>query len=214
MSSIFQKIVSRLTPKVYTLKGIDKGHHHITYRGVPCIKCPFDYVMYQMIINEVQPDLIIEIGTNHGGSALYMADILDKIGSGRIHTIDIGDRANDLSKSHNRISFFYEGWEGYDLMQAKGFEKILVIEDGSHEYSSTLGALKKFGPIVTCGSYLIVEDGIIDALGQSEAYNGGPVKAIKEYLANAKEYSIDFKWLNMFGESATFNTLGFLKKTS
>ena len=214
MSSIIQKFTSLLSPKAYTLKGIDKGHHHITYRGVPCIKCPFDYVMYQMIINEVQPDLIIEIGTNHGGSALYMADILDKIGGGKIHTIDIDNRAYDLAKSHDRISFFHNGWEGYDLQQAKGFAKILVIEDGSHEYGSTLGALKKFGPIVTNGSYLIVEDGIIDALGQSEAYNGGPVKAIKEYLASTGDYSIDYKWLNMFGESATFNTLGFLKKNN
>jgi len=214
MSSLFQKIASRLTPKAYSLKGIDKGHHHITYRGVPCIKCPFDYVMYQMIINEVQPDLIIEIGTNHGGSALYMADILEKIGEGRIHTIDIDDRAYELAKIHDRITFFHNGWEGYDLQNIKGFERILVIEDGSHEYSSTLGALKKFGPIVTSGSYLIVEDGIIDALGQSEAYNGGPVKAIKEYLVYTGEYNIDYKWLNMFGESATFNTLGFLKKIS
>jgi cephalosporin hydroxylase len=212
MKSLLRKLKFPFSHTSYSLKGIDKGHHQITYRGVPCIKCPFDYVIYQMILNEVRPDLIIEIGTNYGGSALYLADILENIGGGEIHTIDIDDRAYELVKKSQRIKFFHNGWEGYDLQNAKGYEKILVIEDGSHEFQSTLGALKKFGNLVTSGSYMIVEDGIIDELGQSSAYGGGPVKAIKNYLATQSEFIIDDKWLNMFGESATFNTLGYLKK--
>lgn len=212
MKSLLSKLNLPFIHKAYSLKGIDKGHHLITYRGVPCIKCPFDYVIYQMILNEVQPDLIIEIGTNYGGSALYLADILENIGKGEIHTIDIDDRSHELVKKSNRIKFFHDGWEGYDIQNANGFKKILVIEDGSHEFQSTLGALKKFGDLVTNGSYMIVEDGIIDELGHSAAYGGGPVKAIKKYLEGHSEFVIDDKWINMFGQSATFNTLGYLKK--
>ena len=40
------------------------GHFGYTYRGVNCVKCPFDYALYQMLITEVKPDLIIEIGTH------------------------------------------------------------------------------------------------------------------------------------------------------
>src|SRR3989338_1442430 len=65
------------------------GHFKVTYRGIRAIRCPFDYVIYQMIIWEIKPDLIIEIGTSNGGGALYMADILDKIGNGIVHTINI-----------------------------------------------------------------------------------------------------------------------------
>ena len=212
MKSLLSNLKLPFIHKAYSLKGIDKGHHLITYRGVPCIKCPFDYVIYQMILNEVQPDLIIEIGTNYGGSALYLADILENIGKGEIHTIDIVDRAYELVKKSNRITFFHNGWEGYDIQNANGYNKILVIEDGSHEFQSTLGALKKFGDLVTSGSYMIVEDGIIDELGQSAAFGGGPVKAIKNYLESRTDFIIDDKWVNMFGESATFNTLGYLKK--
>lgn len=211
--NLFKKTAKRnLKRSTYSVKEIALGHHQITYRGVPCIKCPFDYVIYQMILNEVQPDLLIEIGTNHGGSALYMADIMDKIGKGQIHTIDIDDRSYPLTKQHSRIKFFHNGWESYDFNLTKQFEKILVIEDASHEYKNTLDSIEKFSSLVTKGSYLIVEDGIIDALGQTKLYKGGPVKAIQEFLPNHPEFEIDYKWINMFGDNTTFNTLGYLKR--
>ncbi len=212
MRSLLRKARGFIANKTYSLKGIVKGHHLMTYRGVPCIKCPFDYVIYQMILDEVRPDLIIEIGTNCGGSALYLADMLENIGRGEIHTIDIDDRAYELAKKNKRIKFFHEGWEGYDLENAKGFEKILVIEDGSHEFESCLGAMRKFGHLVSDGSYMIVEDGIVDALGQSGMFGGGPVKAIKNFMKNNTAFQIDHRWINMFGKNATFNTLGYLKK--
>jgi cephalosporin hydroxylase len=196
----------------YRLDGLEKGHHKITYKGVPCIKCPFDYVIYQMILNEVKPDLLIEIGTNNGGSALYLADLMDNIGKGEIHTIDIDDRVFPEAKGHSRIKFFHNGWESYDFSLVGKFQKILVIEDASHEYENTLLAIEKFSSIVSVGSYLIVEDGIIDALGWTSEYNGGPVKAIKEFMKSHSEFQIDYKWINMFGDNATFNTMGYLKK--
>jgi cephalosporin hydroxylase len=195
-----------------TVESINKGHHQVTYRGVKAIRCPFDYVMYQMIIAEVQPDLIIEIGTRKGGGAYYMADLLDSIGKGIVHTIDIMDDVDAIVKKHNRITFFTEGWLGYDLELTKEFDKILIIEDASHMYEDTMGVLNKFYPIVSKDSYLIVEDGIINELGLEKKYNGGPLRAIREFMPQNPEYIIDRKWCNMFGKNATFNVNGFLKK--
>jgi cephalosporin hydroxylase len=195
-----------------TVESINKGHHQVTYRGVKAIRCPFDYVMYQMIIAEVQPDLIIEIGTRKGGGAYYMADLLDSIGKGIVHTIDIMDDVDAIVKKHNRITFFTEGWLGYDLELTKEFDKILIIEDASHMYEDTFGVLNKFHPVVSKDSYLIVEDGIINELGLEKEYNGGPLRAIREFMPQNPEYIIDRKWCNMFGKNATFNVNGFLKK--
>jgi cephalosporin hydroxylase len=50
--------------------------------GVQCLKCPLDMWIYQEIIAEIQPDLIIETGTHIGGSALFMAHMLDIVGHG------------------------------------------------------------------------------------------------------------------------------------
>lgn len=198
--------------KSFSLEGIDKGHHKVTYKGVPCIKCPFDYVLYQMIIDEVKPDLIIEVGTNKGGSTLYLADLLELQGKGVIHSIDITDGCSQLVKDHPRITLFHQGWENYDLAKVAKYSKVLVIEDGSHYYQSTLDAIQKFSKVVTPNSYLIVEDGIIDDLGLKKEYNGGPVKAIEEFLSLNSEFEIDFKWVNFFGTSATFNSKGYLRK--
>jgi cephalosporin hydroxylase len=195
-----------------SVRSIDEGHHKITYKGIKAIKCPFDYVIYQMIISEVQPDLVIEIGTNIGGGALYIADLLDANGKGVLHTIDILDQVESKVKEHKRINFYTQGWENYNLELTKGFEKILIIEDASHLYRDTLGILNKFHSIVSKDSYFIIEDGIINELGLEKEYFGGPLKAIREFLPDHSDYIVDRKWCDMFGKNATFNVNGYLKK--
>ena len=195
-----------------SVKSIDEGHHKVSYRGVKAVRCPFDYVMYQMILTEVKPDLVIEIGTRKGGGAYYIADLLETLGKGIVHTIDILDEVEPVVKNHERIKFFFNGWEGYDMELAKKYKQILIIEDASHLYEDTLGALKKFHEIVPLGSYYIVEDGIINDLGLEMKYNGGPIKAIREFLQSHPEYIVDRRWCDMFGTNATFNVNGYLKK--
>jgi cephalosporin hydroxylase len=195
-----------------TVNSISKGHHNVTYRGIKAIRCPFDYVIYQMIINDLKPDLVIEIGTNMGGGALYIADLMENIGHGMIHTIDIIAQSDAVLKSHPRIRLFTEGWENYNIKEAAGYEKILVIEDASHMYKDTLDAINKFALLVTKGSYLIVEDGIVSELGMEKEFHGGPLKAIREFTAANKDFIIDRKWCDMFGTNATFNVNGYLKK--
>lgn len=196
----------------FNTKSIYKGHHKTTYRGIKAIRCPFDYVLYQMILFDIKPDLVIEIGTNIGGGALYIADILENIGKGIVHTIDIKKESSDLLQNHKRIRLFTEGWEKYDLHQADEFKKILVIEDGSHMYEDSLGALKKFAPLVSINSYYIVEDGIINELGMEKEFHGGPLKAINEYLLTNKNFIIDRRWCDFFGTNATFNVNGYLRR--
>ncbi len=208
--NFFKKDINKVK---FTPQSIYEGHHRIKYRGIETVKAPFDYVMYQMIIFEIKPDLIIEIGTMKGGSALYLADILDTIGKGEVHTIDVVENIDDLPKSHSRIKPFHNGWENYDLELASQFENVMVIEDSLHTYQCTLGVLNKFKDIVSPGSYLIVEDGIIDELKLDIKYfEGGPLRAIHEFLEESNNYLIDRKWCDMFGYNATFNVNGYLKR--
>lgn len=195
-----------------SIKSIYEGHHKVTYKGIKAIRCPFDYVIYQMIINEVQPDLVIEVGTNIGGGALYIADLLDMNNKGVLHTIDIVDMVHPKVKEHSRIEFFTDGWLNYDLELTKNFDTILVIEDASHFYSDSIGVLNKFHTVVSKDSYFIVEDGIVNELGMEEEYQGGPLKALREFLPNHPEFFVDRKWCDMFGKNATFNVNGYLKK--
>ena len=55
-----------------------------SWLGVPVLKHPCDLWTLQEILRDVRPRLVIETGTFMGGSALYVAGVLDGLGEGRI----------------------------------------------------------------------------------------------------------------------------------
>jgi cephalosporin hydroxylase len=62
----------------------------VTFLGVPCLKSVVDMWNYQEILTSLQPSLVVEFGTNCGGSALYFAHILSGIDrAARVLTVDI-----------------------------------------------------------------------------------------------------------------------------
>jgi cephalosporin hydroxylase len=197
---------------LFDLKTVYQGHFQVTYRGISTLKSPFDFVLYQILLSSLMPDLIIEIGTHKGGGALYLADLMNNMNQGMVHTIDIQPQAEELMLRHPRIKYFRQGWQNYELKESSNFNKIMVIDDASHEYGEVLGSLRKFSPVVSKNSYFIVEDGIINALGLESQFHGGPLKAIEEFLKNNKEFVIDRKWCDFFGTNATFNVNGYLKR--
>lgn len=196
----------------FNLQTIYQGHYNVSYRGIKMMHNPFDYLLYQMLIFEVKPDLIIEIGSYNGGSSLYFSDLLSIIGKGEVHSIDIENHVDPLAQNKPNIKFFFQGYENYDLSLTQNYSKILVIDDGSHQYKDVLGALYKFAPIVSKDSYFIVEDGIVNALKMDKKFDGGPLRAIKEFLSNHNNFIIDTKYCNFFGKNATFNVNGYLKR--
>ena len=203
----------------FNILSIHQGHLRVRYKGIPTLKSPFDYVLYQMLFNEVRPDLIIEVGARFGGGSLYYADLLRNLGiDGQVHAIDIEDRFPYQVKNDPKIKLFLDGWKNYPLEVTKNFDRVLVIEDSSHTAQNTLDVLRHFSPCVTKGSYLIVEDGIITALTQLGRYaesdfSGGPELAIRTFLGESSGgFTIDRNYCDFFGTNATWNTNGYLKR--
>jgi cephalosporin hydroxylase len=198
----------------FKLPKILEGHFNVEYNNISTLKNPFDYVIYQMMIARIRPEMIVEIGTNQGGSALYFADLLQNFKiDGIVHTIDIEDKCPELVKNDTRIVRHLDGWQGFDLSILEQVKKpILVIDDGSHQYKDVIGALEQISPHLPIDSYFIVEDGIIDKIGWKKRFEGGPQRAIKEFLKADDSYTIDRYWCDFFGTNTTFNTNGYLKK--
>jgi len=190
------------------------GHFKVQYKEVPYLKCPMDYVLYQMLIMDIKPDLIIEIGTLNGGGALYYADLLYLLGKGQVHTINLENEVCDQKVfNHGQIKFFYGGFDAYDIeANTKGFDKILVIDDAAHTYEDVLKALNKFHKVVSKESYFIVEDGVVSFTGVADNYGGGPRKAIDEFLQTNDNFIVDRSLCDFFGTNATFNPDGYLKR--
>src|SRR5690348_1963686 len=57
--------------------------------GTRTLKLPLDLWIYQEILYELRPDLILETGTAAGGSAMFLAAICDQLDHGQIVTVDI-----------------------------------------------------------------------------------------------------------------------------
>src|ERR671932_217449 len=125
------------------------------WMGVPILKCPLDLWIYQEILFEIKPELIIECGTFSGGSALFLAHLCDIIGCGEIVSIDIEQRS-DLPQ-HPRIYY----WSGSSISEqivervrqkASCRCRVLVILDSDHRANHVLQELRLYSAFVTPGS--------------------------------------------------------------
>jgi len=200
------------------LHTIQAASHRYTWRDIPCIKNPFDFALYYLLVWHIKPKTIIEIGSHMGGSALWLADMLKGFGlNGHIVSVDLkkvtnieDPRINFLAGDANNL-----GDTLSDEYMATLEHPWLVIEDSSHNYRTCLHVLRFFDRHLEIGEYLVVEDGIIDDLGLSEIFDGGPNRAIREFIENCGgRYKIDTGLCDFFGHNMTWNTNGYLRKIS
>lgn len=132
-----------------------------TWMGVKVYKCPLDLWIYQEMLHAVRPDVVIETGTASGGSALYMAHLMDIIGHGRIISIDI---AEDPGRpAHPRIEYIQGSSIDPEIRarvesKLKSGERPLIILDSLHSHDHVLAELRLWAPLVPEGGHLIVED--------------------------------------------------------
>jgi cephalosporin hydroxylase len=201
-----------------TLHAIQHASHYYQWKGVPMWKNPFDFALYWMLVWKVKPKTIIEIGSKHGGSALWLADMLTLYGiDGRIVSVDIAPVTNI---SDPRISFL-EG-DVADLGKSLTADLLaslpgpwLVIEDSSHLYEHSLAALNFFHSRLKRGDYLIVEDGIVEALGMADQFNGGPSRAVNEFFSqHPDDYEMVTAMCDFFGKNVTWNPNGYWRKVT
>jgi cephalosporin hydroxylase len=198
-------------------ESIQQGILNYTYRGVPMLKCPFDVAAYMQVIWDVKPKTILEFGSKSGGSALWLADMLTNFGlndcilqSYDIHPVTtLKDPRITFAKIDvSRPQDFIEGSALNALPRP-----MLVIDDASHQYRHLLTLLSFLHPHLRQGDYLIVEDGIVSHLGLAERYEGGPLRAIREFLAaHGDYYMIDRNRCDTFGKNMTWNVEGYIRR--
>ncbi|MBL7094306.1 cephalosporin hydroxylase [candidate division KSB1 bacterium] len=190
----------------------ERTYGNTYWQGIPLLKCPLDLWIYQEIIYEVKPDIIIECGTQEGGSALYLANILDIIGKGQIVTVDVVEYKN--RPKHNRIFYLMGSSTSIDIFTkitniVKNNNTVMVILDSDHTMDHVLQELKLYGDLVSKSSYLIVEDGNINGHPVEGRWGPGPYEAITTFLAGNDSFTIDRKREKFY---LTMNPNGYLKK--
>jgi cephalosporin hydroxylase len=182
--------------------------------GIRAAKNPFDAWMYQEIIYEIKPEVIVEIGSAEGGSALYFANLLDILGKGEVISIDIS--RSGYKAKHPRIREITGDSSGPEtIAKVAGFcsnKSVLVVHDGGHSHEQVLKDLRSYSKFVSVNSYFIVEDGIIDLFKPEDgigSYEDGPLVAIDEFLKNNPNFVVDEEKERYI---LTYNPRGFLKR--
>ncbi len=183
----------------------DRGGPRIedSYAGVMIRKLPEDLRVYEHLMWDDGFNVVIEIGTLRGASALWFRDRLavmqryGRIGDYRVISIDI-----DAEDARPYLDGADPSWaEHISLLAADILDpelparvrellpdgaRCMVIEDSAHIYDTTMAALKGFSPFVPPGGYFVVEDTFVDieSMRRSPNQPRGVLPAIDEWLSS------------------------------
>ncbi len=185
------------------------------WRGYLVAKCPLDLWIYQEILHQVKPDLIIECGTFAGGSALYFANLFDLMDNGRVITIDIHKHKKERPQ-HPRIEYMTGSSVADETVaqvkrKINPEDKVLVVLDSDHKSDHVLKELECYHEFVSNDSYLIVEDSNINGHPVFAEHGPGPMEALQAFLPRHPEFRSDLRCEKFF---MTQNPLGYLYKSA
>jgi len=167
-------------------------HSLIKWKEQTIYKTTFDLTIYSMLLQEVRPEVIIELGSGSGGSAIWLADTAAAIGlDTHIYSFDINKPLID----HKKVTFIQ-----YDLNEInKGNKppcwelfkgKKIIIEDA---HVNLKNILHLFDTILKKDDYLIIEDS-----------NQGKQSIISNFMNEKKyKYKVDQFFLDFFGRNIT-----------
>jgi cephalosporin hydroxylase len=193
---------------------------YTNWLGVYCQQDPSDAFAIQDLLWRNKPDLIIEIGTNTGGGAIYYASIMRAYNmNGKIVTLDVKHVSENWNKknSHRCVGcvtadkhpWWNEGMINFiqgDILRpdiqkqveeyVANASNIFVVEDASHRYPDTLKRMNVIYKYVKVGGYMLVQDTKMDRFvhGLGKRYGNlkfGPMRSVDEFLDKNKGWAID-----------------------
>jgi cephalosporin hydroxylase len=184
---------------------------NLSWFGHQVLKCPLDVWLYQELLVRTRPDIVVETGTWYGGSALYMAMVLDQIGHGRVITIDIEPKPD--RPEHPRISYLTGSSTDPQIVaqvrDAVATDRALVILDSDHGAAHVHQELLLYNPFVQVGDYLVVEDTNVNGHPVWPEFGPGPMEAVEEFLSETDDFVIDERCERFL---MTLNPRGYLRR--
>jgi cephalosporin hydroxylase len=182
-----------------------------TWLGAQALKNPLDLWVYQEIMAETRPELIVETGTYRGGSALYLASICDLLGEGEVISIDVEPLRDDYPE-HPRITYL-AGRSSTDadvvneVAKRAAGRRTFIVLDSDHSQAHVEAELDVYAPLVPVGCYLVAEDSNIGQIRKD--LMPGPLQAVERFLTRTDEFEIDREREKFL---ITFNPSGYLRR--
>ena len=163
----------------------------LKWKGIKLFKTVYDFSVYTMLLWNLKPNTIIELGSGMGASAIWMADLMKMFEiEGHIYSVDI--KKPELQ--YGGVTFI----QGDCLMISAVFEDeflralphpLLLIEDA---HKNVYGVLHYFHSYMQQGDYLLVEDS-----------DGKEVHIGKFLKQHPRSYKVDTYYTDFFGRNST-----------
>jgi len=184
------------------------------WMGVQVMKFPGELLMYQELVHRIRPRLIIETGTRTGGTALFLCHMLDlcAIDDARVFTIDIEPPPKPVE--HPRLTSVIGSSVDEKVIEsarqsATERSPIMVILDSDHRRDHVLAEMHAYAPLVTPGSYLIVEDTNVNGHPVYPNFGPGPMEAVQQFMTETPDFQIDRRCEKFI---LTANPSGYLRR--
>jgi cephalosporin hydroxylase len=181
--------------------------------GTQALKNPLDLWVYQEIVVETQPELIVETGTYRGGSALFLASVCELLGRGEVVSIDI-EPARDDYPVHPRITYMAgksstDPEVVADVRERAAGRPVFVVLDSDHSQAHVEAELEAYAPIVPVGCYVVAEDSNIGQIRKDLL--PGPREAVRAFLSRTDDFEIDHEREKFL---LTWNPSGYLRRVA
>lgn len=178
---------------------------HTMWFGVSVQQDPTDAFQLSSLLWREAPDLLIEIGTNTGGGAIFYASIMREYNpNALVLTIDPKDPARDWAAGvqgcpackdvrctkiwHSKNVQFIHGYssEPKVLQQVANivprFKKPMIMHDGSHFYADVLKDLESYDKFTPVGSYMVVQDTKMTRMYSTVFNNKYPLGSVESFM--------------------------------
>jgi cephalosporin hydroxylase len=163
----------------------------LSWRGSPLFKSVFDFAILPMLIWELRPGTVFEIGSGTGASARWIADVIESFGlTSQVYSADIKPVTEPYAGVHflagdsrSPMTLF-----GADLLRSAP-RPFLVIEDAHANVQNVLLYIDDF---LMSGDYLFIEDSLLKGEDLNAFLSEWP-----------QRYLVDTHYTDFFGRNAT-----------
>jgi cephalosporin hydroxylase len=184
-----------------------------TWLGHPVNRYPADLYVYQEILSELRPSLVVLAADDDGlgGRALFVASVCDQLGVGRV--VAVGTSEPSRRPGHPRATHLAGSPD--DLAVAEQVAALApdtpdaLVFLGLGHVTRVVGAFERYAPLVPVGGYVVVENTVVNGRPVVSGFGPGPHEAVVTILGRHPDFVAD-----PAGEryTLTFNRGGYLKR--
>jgi len=208
-----ERVAREFTSVYHDLK--DQTFATTTWLQVPLVKTAADILVFQQIIAETRPELIVETGAYVGGSAMLFASVQEMLGiDGKVIAVDIDlSLIHDKVREHPRIELIEGSSTDPEVVSriraaAEG-RRTMVDLDADHRAHHVLAELRTYSSLVSPNCYLVVEDSFFGGRPVRPDAVPGPSEALDAWFAEDPPFESD-RWRERY--LLTQNPRGYMRR--